>query len=212
MTWVLRTFGSSVGKKLLMALTGLGFCGFLVSHLAGNLTVYWGFDAFNSYAEHLHSLEPLVRMAEFGLATFAVIHVLTGLTLFYQNWTSRPNRYEVNRWGGGRTIFSATMPYTGLLILVFVGVHLATFKFADPNMTVSEVARHVFGNPAYVLFYVVSMVIVAFHVTHGFWSAFQTLGLNHPKYMPAIEKLSLLFGLIVALGYGSLPVVVIAMS
>jgi succinate dehydrogenase / fumarate reductase cytochrome b subunit len=213
MLWVLRAFSSSVGKKFLMAATGLGFCSFLAAHLAGNLTVYWGFDAFNSYAEHLHALDPLVKFAELGLLTMALIHIATGLTLFYQNWTSRPVRCQVKRAAGGRTLFSATMPYTGLLILAFVALHLITFKFAKgAEETVSQLASSVFANPLYVGIYTVGMLVVGSHVAHGLWSAFQTLGLSHPKYTPAVEKLSLLFGLVVALGFGSLPFFIVLMS
>ena len=113
MNWFTNTFGSSVGKKLMMAVTGLFFCVFLVLHLAGNLTLYMGKDAFNSYAEHLHSLGPLLTLAEWGLLIFAVIHISTGLLLFYQNFKARPERYAVSKRAGGRTLGSATMPYTG---------------------------------------------------------------------------------------------------
>ena len=84
MNWITGTLGSSVGKKLMMAITGLSFCGFLAAHLAGNLTIYGGKNAFNSYAEHLHSLGPVLTLAEWGLLVFAIVHVCTGLILFYR--------------------------------------------------------------------------------------------------------------------------------
>ncbi|MFH2098499.1 MAG: succinate dehydrogenase, partial [Pseudomonadota bacterium] len=120
MSWVFDTFSSSIGKKLLMAVTGLGFLGFLAGHLLGNLTVYWGPAAFVSYAEHLHALEPLVKVAEMGLLTFLFIHVTSGTILFLQNLKARGGQYAVKKWAGGRTVFSATMPYTGLFIIIFV--------------------------------------------------------------------------------------------
>ena len=113
MTWLVSTLLSSIGKKLMMAITGLCFCGFLAGHLAGNLTIYLGKDAFNSYAENLHSLGPIITLVELGLLFLAIVHILTGTTLFYQNFIARPVRYSVNKWAGGRTIGSATMPYTG---------------------------------------------------------------------------------------------------
>jgi succinate dehydrogenase / fumarate reductase cytochrome b subunit len=207
MNWIINTIGTSIGKKLLMALTGLGFMGFLAGHLAGNLTIYGGKDAFNSYAAHLHSLQPLVTAAEWGLLLFAIIHVSTGLLLFYQNFKARPVRYTVKRNGGGRTVGSGTMPYTGILMLAFVIIHLFNFHFVDKTgTTIYEVVSGAFSNPGYVLFYLVMMGVVAIHVSHGFWSAFQTLGANHPKYMPLIQVCGIAFSIIVGLGFGFIPI------
>ena len=86
MNWLKQTLWSSIGKKLMMAVTGLSFCAFLAGHLAGNLTIYAGEAAFNSYAEHLHALGPLITLAEIGLLIFAVVHIVTDLTLFYENF------------------------------------------------------------------------------------------------------------------------------
>lgn len=207
MNWLADTLTSSIGKKLLMALTGLSFCIFLFTHLAGNLTLYGGRTAFNTYAEQLHSLGALLLVAELGLLLFALIHVVTGLTLFLQNLKARPVRYQVNKSGGGRTIGSATMPYTGLLLLLFVVFHLINFSFVDKTgTTIYDIVTQAFADPLYVLLYVVAMIVAAIHVSHGLWSAFQTIGANHPKYMPAIRILSILFALVVAFGFGFLPI------
>jgi succinate dehydrogenase / fumarate reductase cytochrome b subunit len=207
MIWLKQTLWSSIGKKLMMAVTGLSFCAFLAGHLAGNLTIYAGRDAFNSYAEHLHSLGPLLTLAELGLLFFAVIHVITGLTLFYQNTTARGGRYAVNKKGGGRTIGSATMPYTGIILLVFIIIHLLNFHFVDKSeTTIAQLITQTFQSPLWVIIYIVAMIVAALHVSHGFWSAFQTIGANHPKYMPFIMVLSIIFSLIVGIGFGLLPV------
>jgi len=209
MNWVTNTFGSSVGKKLMMAVTGLFFCLFLVLHLAGNLTIYMGKDVFNSYAEHLHSLGPLVTVAEWGLLIFAVVHVSTGLFLFYQNFKARPQRYAVNKRAGGRTLGSATMPYTGVVLLLFVFYHLFNFHFVDKtHTTIFQIVSNAFAQPGYVLIYTFAMIIAAVHVSHGFWSAFQTLGANHPKYTPFLRGLSIVFSLIVGIGFGFIPIYV----
>jgi succinate dehydrogenase / fumarate reductase cytochrome b subunit len=209
MNWLTNTFGSSVGKKLMMAVTGLFFCVFLVLHLAGNLTIYMGKDVFNSYAEHLHSLGPLLVLAEWGLLIFAVTHISTGLLLFYQNFKARPTRYAVNKRAGGRTLGSATMPYTGVILLLFVIYHLFNFHFVDKtHTTIFQIVSNAFAQPSYVLIYTVAMIIAAVHVSHGFWSAFQTLGANHPKYTPFLRGLSLVFSLIVGIGFGFIPVYV----
>jgi succinate dehydrogenase / fumarate reductase cytochrome b subunit len=213
MNWFVQTFASSVGKKIMMAVTGLGFCLFLAAHLGGNLSIYAGRQAFNAYADHLHSLEPLVKVAEFGLLFFAAVHVITGLVLFYQNFTARPNRYTVNKSAGGRSIGSRTMPYTGILLLGFVVYHLLNFHFVDKTgTTIYDIVAAAFANPLTVAIYIVAMVVAAFHVSHGFWSAFQTLGANHPKYMPLIRGASVVFSLLVGLGFGLLPVYLLALS
>lgn len=207
MSWVVKTLSSSVGKKLMMAVTGLFFCLFLVVHLLGNLTVYGGEGMFNSYVEHLHALGPLISVAEVLMVLFALVHVVTGLMLTYQNYVARPVRYQVDKSGGGSTLGSSTMPYTGSILLIFVIVHLINFHFADHEIqTVYDIVTTAFSNPVIVAFYVVSMIIVAIHVSHGFWSAFQTLGLNHDKYNPAIKTLALLFSIGVGAGFGLIPI------
>ena len=207
MNWLIKTFTSSIGKKLLMAVTGLSFCAFLTAHLIGNLTLYAGRDAFNSYAEHLHSLGPLITVAETGLLFFGIIHVLTGLFLFFQNIAARPARYEVNKNAGGRTIGSATMPYTGLILIAFITLHLINFHFIDKTgSTIFQIVQDAFTKPAYIIIYVLAVITAAFHVSHGFWSAFQTLGVNHPKYMPFIRTVGIAFSLIIGLGFGFIPV------
>jgi succinate dehydrogenase / fumarate reductase cytochrome b subunit len=191
MNWFTDTLSTSIGKKLMMALTGLAFCGFLATHLAGNLTLYIGREAFLGYAEHLHSFGPLLLVAEWGLLLLAIIHVATGMTLFYQNWRSRPTGYAVKRSAGGRTIGSRTMPYTGILLLLFIILHLLNFHFVDKTGT---------------NIYIIAMIVAAIHVSHGLWSAFQTLGVNHPKYTPFLWGLSIVFSVIIGIGFGFIPI------
>jgi succinate dehydrogenase / fumarate reductase cytochrome b subunit len=207
MNWLIETLWSSIGKKLMMAVTGLGFIFFLSAHLVGNLTIYGGGDAFNAYAQRLHSFGALLTVFNLGLVIFAVVHILTGLILFIQNFKARPVRYQMDKSAGGRTLSSVTMPYTGLIILAFVIFHLINFTFVDKtNTTIFEIVSAAFANPFYVVIYIFAMVVVALHVRHGLWSAFQTLGANNPKYMPAIMVLSVLLGLIVGFGFGVLPI------
>jgi succinate dehydrogenase / fumarate reductase, cytochrome b subunit len=209
----LRTFTSSVGKKWLMALTGLSFIGFLVMHLLGNLTLYGGGDSFNAYAVKLHSLGVILRVAEWGLLLFAAIHIITGITLFLENRQARPVSYSVKKRAGGRSLGSATMPYTGVLLFIFVVFHLLNFHFVDKSQTtIFQIVSAAFKNPYYVGAYVAAMIIAAIHVSHGFWSAFQTLGANHPKYMPAIQIIGIVFSIIVGIGFGSLPIYISILS
>ncbi|NNF98438.1 MAG: succinate dehydrogenase cytochrome b subunit [Desulfobacteraceae bacterium] len=207
MNWFINSLGSSIGKKLMMAITGLSFCGFLMAHLAGNLTLYGGRDAFNAYAEHLHSLGILLNFAEIGLLSLALIHILTGLYLFWQNFRSRPVRYAVNKSAGGRTIGSVTMPYTGVFLICFVVFHLLNFHFVDKTQTtIYDIVDTAFSNLPYTLIYILAMVIVAIHVSHGLWSAFQTIGANHLKYMPFVQVASIVLALVFAIGFGFLPI------
>ena len=209
MSWFSSAIGSSVGKKLLMALTGLAFIGFLAAHLAGNFAIYAGKAAFNGYAEKLQSLGPLLYVFRAGLIVFAVVHITTGLVLFLQNRKARPVSYTTYASAGGRTLSSRTMPYTGLIILAFVVFHLFHFTFVDKTAaTIFDLVTVAFNRPGVTALYAVAMVIVALHVRHGFWSAFQTIGANHPKYMPTVSVLSLAAGWAVAAGFGLLPIVV----
>jgi succinate dehydrogenase / fumarate reductase cytochrome b subunit len=146
---------------------------------------------------------------ELGLLALAIVHVLTGLTLFYENWRARPVRYRVNKRAGGRTIGSATMPYTGIFLLAFVTFHLINFHFVDKtDRTIFEIVASAFSQTWYVAIYVFAMIVAAIHVSHGFWSAFQTVGASHPKYMPLVRTAGVLFSLIVGFGFGVLPIYV----
>ncbi len=214
MNWLFRTLSTSVGKKQLMAITGLLFLLFLATHLLGNLSVYGGPASFVSYAEHLHALGNLLVAAEVIMLIALIIHVSTAVVLFFQNRSARPVAYQVDKSAGGRTFSSQAMPYTGLVILAFLGVHIATFSHHIVDQTtrnIFQIAADVFSNPAFLVIFLVSVLILGFHVRHGLWSAFQTVGANHPKYMPFIQKFSIVFAVIVALGFGSLPLVILAM-
>jgi len=216
MNWLFRTFSTSVGKKQLMAVTGLLFLLFLCTHLLGNLSILGGGASFVAYAEHLHALGKLLVVAEVVMVVALLLHVGVAVALFFQNRAARPVKYAVDKTGGGgRTFSSTTMPYTGLLILGFILVHLAAFSHHIVDQTtrnIWQIAADIFSQKLYLAIYLLAMVVVGFHVRHGLWSAFQTVGANHPKYMPFIEKLSIVFALIVTIGFGSLPLVVLAMK
>ena len=118
-----------------------------------------------------------------------------------------PSKYEVFENPGGRTIGSNTMLYTGALILVFVVIHLVKFTFVDKSVTpIYQLMEATFANPLWTLMYVAAMVIVAVHISHGFWSLFQTFGINHPRHMPLIMKLGLVVTLVFGIGFGILPI------
>ena len=211
MGWLISVFSSSIGKKQIMASTGLFFCLFLATHLVGNLTIYGGKGMFNAYAEHLHAFGPIINVIELALLFFAVLHISFGALLYFQNWRARPVRYQVKKNAGGRTLTSTLMPYTGLYLLIYVILHLFTFHFADRSgRTLYQLVADVFSRPEYVVFYTFSMVVAALHVKHGFWSAFQTIGADHPKYMPLVQAVGWIVSLLVGVGFGSIPLILLA--
>ena len=207
MIWFAETIGTSIGKKLLMAVTGLCFCVFLVIHLAGNLTLYGGSELFNTYAGKLHQLGMLIYVAEWGLFLFALIHVASGLILFIENRKARPVRYHYQKSAGGRSLGSATMPYTGAILLGFLIYHLLNFRFTGETDTDTyQMVAANFRQPLEAVFYIIAMVVAAVHISHGFWSAFQTLGIDHVKYSPIIKGLRTVFYVTIAIGFGSIPI------
>lgn len=199
--------GSSVGKKILMAVTGLCLIGFLAVHLLGNVMAFAGAEAFNDYAKKLHSLQPYLTVFNIGLVVIGLVHIVVGLILFIENLKARPIKYAVYRNPGGRTIGSDTMPYTGVLILLFVIFHLLKFTFVDKSVTpIYQLMAATFSNPLWVILYVAAMIVVALHISHGFWSMLQTFGINHPSHMPLIMKLGLLVTFAFGIGFGVLPI------
>ncbi len=208
-------FSVSIIKKQVLAITGLLLCGFLVTHLMGNFLIYKGDRAFNSYA-HALITNPLLIPAELGLLIIFLVHVFLAIKLTIQNKAARPIPYYMKKdTGRGATFASNTMPYTGIIILGFIIYHLLNFKFG-PHYVISydgvemrdlyKLLMEYFSNPVNVAFYEICMIAVGLHVSHGFWSAFQTLGFNHPRYNKPLECLSSAFGVVIALGYMSLPI------
>lgn len=206
---------SSVVKKQIMAGTGLLLCGFLLSHLAGNLLLFLGPDAFNKYSHALVS-NPAIYLAEVLLGLLFLSHMLMAFKLTLENKRARPEQYYMRKTSGrGATIASSTMPYTGLIALVFLIIHIQGLKFGTHYTTnvggvemrdIYKTTIEYFQNPLHVVGYVIAVVSLGLHVSHGFWSAFQSLGLNHKKYMPKIKIFSCLYGILVAVGFSSLPV------
>lgn len=198
----------------MVAAAGVLLCGFLVTHLAGNLLMFAGGEAFNRYAEALEH-NPLLPLAEAGLAGLFLLHIVLSIRATLANRAARPEGYQVYKGKGARTPGSRTMAITGILILAFVIVHVATFKYDVgglkgqlPGMEENLFAHVVgwFANPWYSLFYVLAVGGVGFHLSHGVQSALQTFGVSHPRYTPALKKLGLGFAVLIFLGFASLPV------
>jgi succinate dehydrogenase / fumarate reductase cytochrome b subunit len=195
---------SSIGKKIQMAVSGLLLCGFLVAHLGGNLFLYKGQADFNHYATTLEA-NPLIPIAEIGLLILFVLHIITGIWTRIENQQARPKGYTVYRASGGRTWGSSTMIFSGLLLLAFLIVHVKNFKFEPSNGDLYGLVTTAFHNKLYSAFYFVAMCALCLHLSHGYQAGFQTLGINHPKYTPWIKRFGLIFAIVIAAGFASIP-------
>ena len=209
------TVSSSVATKVLIAFTGLALFGFLIVHLAGNLLVLSGPDAFNAYSHKLIS-NPLIYLAEAGLVAVFLIHIWKAVTNFGRNRAARPARYAVKRPAGHtsrKTLSSTSMIVSGTTILVFLILHLKTFKFgayydaAEPGVRdLYRLTLEVFHKPGYVIWYVVAMVLVGMHLRHGITSALQSLGAIPPGLTRKILAAGAVIAALIAGGFALIPI------
>ncbi|MCH7396800.1 succinate dehydrogenase cytochrome b subunit [Belliella sp. DSM 107340] len=221
MSWVSKTLNSTLGRKVLMALTGLFLILFLVVHLAGNLQLLIpdGGEAFNKYAATMAN-NPFIKVVSIGNFAFILIHVIYSIILSRHNKKSRPVGYSITKASSNSTWASRNMGILGTFLLIFILVHLKGFyyevKFGSIPMTTYEgvefkdvfaIVSAAYSNVLYVAFYVLSMGFLAFHLSHGFASAFQTLGLNHVKYSPLIRKVGLVFSILIPALFALIPLV-----
>ncbi len=182
MSALLRFCRSSLGRKYIMALTGLLLGLFLLVHAVGNSLLLQGAEVFNAYAEHLRQYRLLLPAAGLLLAAVGLLHALTGLSLFYSNRQAKGRRNTVRAAAGGQTLASRTMPQTGTAVLVFLLVHLAAVRFADPALPTAARVGRALTEPLPALLHALGVAAVTLHVSHGFWSLTQTFGLNHPRW------------------------------
>jgi succinate dehydrogenase / fumarate reductase cytochrome b subunit len=203
-----------------MGATGLFLCLFLVIHLIGNLLLYVGEGTYNDYAHKLHANAELLVVAEVLLYTAFVLHIVYGIWLQVTNRGARHRRYAFQQSKrADRVLHDAvptpdkTMFLTGMIALVFIIVHLSDFRFeigwqdALGESEPFDKARIIVANAWRGVIYLIGSIVLGIHVSHGLQSSLQSLGWNHPKYTPGVRCLSLLFGLAVAIGFGSFPVV-----
>ncbi len=210
MGWFWQFVNSSIGKKITMAVTGILLILFIILHLLGNLTLYWGEQAFMNYANTLESFKPVVRVIEVILALVFLIHIINGVRLWYGNKVSKPKDYAVNAKSKNSDIFSRTTIWSGSIIFIFLVVHLGTFwypnNFGSHTKTLYAIVTGWFSQPVYALFYVFAMILLGFHLNHGFQSAFQTFGWNHKKYFSFVKSVGTIYAIIMAVGFASLPI------
>lgn len=204
--WFLRFIQSSIGKKWIMALTGFCLLLFLCSHAAGNATLFVGVPLFQAYANQLHSHPLIVSFFSSGLLLIFVLHIVTGILLALQNRKARGHNYKVQKRAraGANSQASATMIYSGLFILLFVLLHTAAVSFGD-HATIGKTIEKMFSSFSLSIFYIISFMVLALHLSHGFWSMLQTFGVNHPEYNGLIHSLTYIVPVFFLLLFGSLP-------
>lgn len=216
---------SSLSKKYLMALTGLFLCLFLVGHLIGNLQLFIsgeeGVQAFNEYA-HFMTTNPVVKLLSYLTYASIVFHAVNGFIITIQNRRARPVKYVVEKGSANSSWSSRNMALLGTVLLVFIVTHMQHFWYEmhfgsvgvdesgvkDLHTEVMTFFSSEYNEYALVLtsLYVLAMASMAFHLNHGFQSAFQSLGLNHPKYTPIVKKLGLAFSILVPAAFALIPV------
>ena len=210
MSWLRRTFDSSLGKKYLVAATGIALVGFLVVHLTGNLLIFSGKgESFDAYAKSLDS-NPLLPIAEVFLGVLFVGHITFALRANAANREARSQGYAVRASLGKKNLSSVSMVITGLVVLVFLVIHLYDFrwtKMSQPDGTsLAGLVRERLSQPLGAGVYLLGVLALAIHLRHAFRSAFQTLGVNHPRLNPMLEKLTWAVAVLFGLGFASFPI------
>lgn len=210
-------FHSTIGRKQLIGVTGLGLSVFVLLHMAGNLLIFAGPQVYNEYSHALIS-NPAIYFAEAGLVAMFFVHLGLATRLALMNFGARESRYAVLSNGEKRTQWTQrTLWFQGLLIAVFSILHLISFKYGThytANYGSGEIRDlyklviEVFHEPAYVAWYVVALIVLGFHLKHGVGSALQTFGIYHPRYRCGIKMASLVYALIVSVGFISQPIYV----
>jgi len=222
MRWIINLITSSIGQKLVMSLTGLFLCSFLLIHLLGNfqLLLNDGGKAFNEYG-HFMTNNPLIKTISYGLYFFILLHAVQGLLLAKKNKSAKGSKYAVRTNANGSWA-SKNMALLGTLVLFFILIHMGDFWWSmkmdrleyvsyDGGMELKDLYTKVYAtfNVWYlVLIYMVGLLALAVHLLHGFSSAFQTLGLRHKKYTPIIKFVGYIFSILIPLGFAIIPIAI----
>lgn len=221
MNWIINFFTSSIGKKIIMSLTGLFLISFLTVHLIGNLQLLIPDDgyAFNTYA-YFMTTNPLVKFISYGLYALILLHAVQGIIMAWSNKKAKGSSYKVNTYKN-KSWASNNMALLGILIFAFLMIHMGDFwwkmKWNRLDVITSyegyDSIKDLYGRVAaaykvwwVVLAYLVGLAALALHLMHGFASAFQTLGLNHRKYTPIIKLAGMAYSILIPLGYAIIPI------
>lgn len=216
----MRLFSDSIGRKAVVAVTGLFMVLFIVTHLLGNSTIFAGPDGINAYAEKLHSLGPFVLVFRAFMAVMLVLHVIFAILLTLENRAANPGKYAVKKMLKA-TFAGETMIWTGLLLLAFIVYHLLQFTLRiTPDIVLGNDAKNrvdvftmVFSSlriTPIALAYVAAMVVLFLHLSHGIQSVFQTFGLSNDKTMPQFGAFGKVLSALFLVGYSAIPVLILA--
>ncbi|MGE5698622.1 MAG: succinate dehydrogenase cytochrome b subunit [Deltaproteobacteria bacterium] len=216
----MRFMTSSVGRKVLMAGSGLFMLLFVIVHLLGNSSIFVGPDGINAYADKLHGLGPFVWAFRLFMLAMLGIHILFGILVTLDNWSANPDKYKVKKMLKA-TFAGETMIWTGALLLVFIVYHLLQFTVRiTPDVVLGEDAKgrfdvftmvtSSFSSTPIVAIYVAAMVTLFLHLSHGIQSIFQTIGWNNDKTLPTYTRLGQLLAVVFLLGYSAIPVLILS--
>lgn len=215
MNWIRRFYGTTLGKKFLMALTGVILLGFVVVHMVGNLQVYQGPEKLNHYSEFLHEHSGLLWAARLVLLFSVLVHIIAATQLAIRNWQGRPIGYRAYRSGDLGVDYAArTMVWSGPIIAAFVVYHI--LHLTTGSVVAGFVPGDVYHNvvagfriPSVAIFYILANLLLGLHLYHGIWSFFQTVGWEHPRFNPVRRGLAVVLSLVIAAGNISIPVAVL---
>jgi succinate dehydrogenase / fumarate reductase cytochrome b subunit len=209
-----RFWHTTNGKKAVMAVSGAALFGFVILHLAGNLQIFEGPEKFNGYARTLRELGPILWMARIGLLIMVGLHIWSTIQLARVKSHARPVAY-VRYQSSTSTYASRSMYMSGPIIAAFVVYHLLQFTFGAGGTSYNPFDPY--GNviagfrvPLISIAYIIAMALLCLHLRHGLWSAFQTLGCNHPRYTPRLKMLAALVAVAIFFGFISIPIAVMA--
>ena len=211
---ITRFYDSTIGKKAVMAVSGLILFGFLAAHMLGNLQVFLGREVMNHYAESLRANPSLLWAARLILLASVVLHIWSSIDLALLKKQARPGAY-VKRGNVQASYASRTMMWSGPIIAAFVVFHLLhlTTGIVHPNFIPLDAYGNVvngFESVPVSISYIIAMVLVGMHLSHGVWSMFQSIGFSHPRYTPLIKKFAAVFSWLLIAGFISVPVAVLA--
>ncbi len=202
---------SSIGRKVVMSLTGFFLIIFLIVHLSINLSLFWGPSAFNAASEFM-ATNGVIQVMQYVLAAGFILHIIQGITLELKNRSARSVKYVVNKPAENSSFSSRNMIYTGILVLLFLILHLKDFfiqlKFNAKGGfdTDYDLVTNLFKSPLYTAIYVIAFILLGVHLSHGFQSAFQSSGTNYNKYKACIKNTGTIFSILIAIGFSAIAV------
>ena len=199
---------SSLGRKIVMSLSGFFLITFLIVHLGVNLTLFAGAETFNA-ASHFMATNPVIQVMQYVLATGFIIHIIMGIRLELKNRSSRPITYAKNNAAANSGWASRNMIVTGIIVLLFLVLHIKDFfvqiKFGEVHNDFLLVTE-LFKNPIYVIVYVLAFILLGVHLSHGFQSAFTSVGARSPKYLKCVKNLGTAFSYLIAIGFSVIAI------